>query len=140
MSNETLERFIEAQDGSYEQALREIKGGRKESHWMWYIFPQLRGLGRSDMAYRYGITGREEAVRYLAHPVLGARFIEITEALLALEGSDPVCIFGQTDALKLRSSLTLFAAVSAPGSLFHAALDRYYGGAHDRKTLQMLEK
>lgn len=138
MSNESLDRFTDAQKGTYERALREMKNGCKESHWMWYIFPQLRGLGYSDMAFRYGICGRKEAEQYLAHPVLGARLIEITEALLASGTNDPVRVFGYTDSLKLRSSMTLFAEVSEPDSVFHRVLAHYYGGAPDQTTLKML--
>lgn len=135
---DTLDRFLEAQEHIYTLALREIRAGRKESHWMWFIFPQIRGLGRSDMAYIYGITGRAEAEAYLAHPVLSARLHEITEVLLALDESNPNVIFGGVDAMKLRSSMTLFAAVSEDGSVFHQALAKFFGGSADQRTLELL--
>ncbi len=135
---DTLDRFLEAQEHTYPAALREIRAGQKESHWMWFIFPQMRGLGMSDMAYIYGISGRSEAEAYLAHPVLSARLYEITEALLALDESNPNIIFGGIDAVKLRSSMTLFAAVSEDGSVFHQALDKFFGGKADQRTLELL--
>ena len=109
MDINSLDRFLEAQERMYPVALKEIQNGEKESHWMWYIFPQLRGLGRSQMAYSYGINGIEEAKAYLAHPVLSARLIEICEALLEHKGEDIEDILGDIDAMKLRSSMTLFA-------------------------------
>ena len=133
-----LERFYRAQEQSYAQALREVRNGRKQSHWMWYIFPQLRGLGLSSTAAYYGIRGAEEARAYLADPLLGPRLAEISEALLELEEKDAERIFGFPDVLKLRSCMTLFAAVSAEGSVFHRVLDAYYHGEKDERTLQML--
>lgn len=135
---DTLDRFLKAQEHTYPTALCEIRSGRKESHWMWFIFPQMRGLGMSDMAYIYGISGRSEAEAYLAHPVLSARLHEITEALLALDESNPNAIFGGIDAMKLRSSMTLFAAVSEDGSVFHRALEKFFGGKADQQTLELL--
>ena len=135
---DTLDRCLKAQERTYPSALREIRAGRKESHWMWFIFPQMRGLGMSNMAYFYGIADRTEAEAYLAHPVLSARLCEITEALLALDESDPNVIFGGIDALKLCSSMTLFAAFSEDGSVFHRALAKFYGGCADPKTLELL--
>ena len=135
---DTLDRFLKAQEHTYPTALREIRNGRKESHWMWFIFPQMRGLGRSDMAYIYGIASRSEAEAYLAHPVLSAKLHEITEALLALEESNPNVIFGGIDAMKLRSSMTLFAAVSEDSSVFHRALEKFFGGKADQRTLELL--
>ena len=137
---DTLDRFLKAQKHTYPAALREIRAGRKESHWMWFIFPQMRGLGRSDMAYIYGIADRAEAEAYLAHPVLSARLREITEALLSLEESDPNAIFGGIDAMKLRSSMTLFAAVSEDNSVFHRTLAKFFSGRMDQKTLELLEE
>ena len=135
---DTLDRFLKAQEHIYPAALREIRSERKESHWMWFIFPQMRGLGMSDMAYIYGISGRSEAEAYLAHPVLSARLHEITEALLMLDKSNPNVIFGGIDAMKLRSSMTLFAAVSEDGSVFHRALEKFFGGKEDQRTLELL--
>ena len=133
-----LERFVSAQKYDYETALKEIQSGRKRSHWMWYIFPQLRGLGRSDTAYYYGISGAEEAKAYLEHPVLGPRLVEISEALLDLEDRDAARIFGFPDDLKLRSCMTLFSAVSEEGSVFQQVLDAYYRGERDERTMQLL--
>lgn len=135
---DTLDRFLKAQEHTYPAALREIRSGRKESHWMWFIFPQMRGLGRSDMAYIYGISDCSEAEAYLAHPVLSARLHEITEALLVLDESNPNAIFGGIDAMKLRSSMTLFAAVSEDGSVFHRTLEKFFGGRMDQRTLELL--
>jgi len=135
---DTLDRFLEAQEHTYSTALREIRAGQKESHWMWFIFPQMRGLGRSGMAYIYGIADCAEAEAYLAHPVLSARLYEITEALLSLDESDPNAIFGGIDAMKLRSSMTLFAAVGEEDSVFHQALAKFFSGRMDQKTLELL--
>lgn len=132
-----LERFVEAQADIYRQALGEIGRGKKRSHWMWFIFPQLAGLGRSAMAQRYAIADLGEARAYLAHPLLGARYSESVEALQDLPLSDPVAVFGDVDAVKLRSSLTLFEAAS-DRPLFAAALDRWFGGVRDERTLAQL--
>ena len=136
-SDSSLERFVEAQEQVYARALDEIRRGAKRTHWMWFIFPQLAGLGRSAMAQRYAIASLEEARVYLAHPLLGARYIACVEALQDLGCSDPVAIFGETDAKKLCSSLTLFEAASEK-PLFAAALERWFGGNRDRKTLRLL--
>lgn len=122
----------------YEIALREIKAGRKISHWMWYIFPQLKGLGRSPMAKAYGIDGIDEARAYLADPTLSARLHEVAGSLLLLDESDAVNIFGDIDAMKLRSSMTLFAVLSPKGSLFQLVLNKYFDGEMDDLTLGML--
>lgn len=135
-----LSRFLTAQERDYPRALQEIRAGRKRSHWIWYIFPQLRGLGYSDYAAFYGIADIEEARAYLAHPVLGSRLIEITGALLELPESDPLRVMGTPDDLKLRSCMTLFACIAEPGSVFHRALDKYYGGEPDAQTLRLLER
>ncbi len=140
MDINSLDRFIEAQEHTYATALDEIKRGKKRSHWMWYIFPQLRGLGMSSMAYAYGIADLAEARAYLAHPVLSARIIEICKALLAHENKNPKDIFGHTDALKLRSSMTLFALVSEDGSVFHKVLERFYDGEMDDMTLELVKE
>jgi len=133
-----LNRFLTAQEQDYAQALAEIRAGRKRSHWIWYIFPQLRGLGYSYNAEYYGIADAEEARQYLAHPVLGARLREITEALLELPESDSVRVMGRPDDLKLCSSMTLFEYVSVQDSVFGKVLDKYYGGRRDAATLRML--
>jgi uncharacterized protein (DUF1810 family) len=133
-----LERFVRAQQGDYEQALSEIRGGRKRSHWMWYIFPQFDGLGFSSTAKRYSIKSVEEAKAYLDHPVLGPRLLECAEAVIRVESRSATEIFGSPDDLKLRSCATLFACVSPPGSVFERLLGKYYRGARDAKTLQLL--
>jgi len=133
-----LERFVRAQEGDYDSALGEIRGGRKESHWMWYVFPQVEGLGHSSMSRRYSIEGLAEARAYLAHPVLGPRLLECVEAVLALEGLSAGDIFGSPDDLKLRSCATLFACVAPPGSAFHRLLEKYFGGKPDPRTLRLL--
>ena len=138
MENDGLERFVQAQEHAYGRALREVKNGYKESHWMWYIFPQLRGLGQSPMSYTYGIAGREEARDYLAHPLLGTRLREITAALLGLQDSSAEQIFGEVDAMKLRSSMTLFCMVSPRGSVFQQVLERFFGGLPDPRTIELL--
>lgn len=138
MDINSLDRFLEAQERMHEIALKEIKNGEKESHWMWYIFPQLRGLGRSQMAYVYGINGFEEAKAYLEHPVLSARLIEISEALLEHKGKDIEDILGDIDAMKLRSSMTLFALISEGGSIYHNVLDCFYNGKTDSYTIELI--
>ena len=133
-----LQRFLDAQTGDYQTALAELKAGRKRSHWMWYIFPQIQGLGFSSMAQHYAITDAAEAAEYLKHPVLGSRLLEISKALLTLPGSNATNIMGSPDDLKLRSSMTLFGAVPGADSVFQAVLDKFFGGAPDAKTLQLL--
>lgn len=133
----SLNRFLEAQAPMYATALKEMKNGEKESHWIWYIFPQLRGLGYSPNAYTYGINGLEEAKAYLEHPVLSARLIEITEALLSHNGESIEDIMGDIDALKLRSSMTLFALISEDNSVFHQVLDCFYNSEMDELTLKL---
>ncbi|MBF8964399.1 DUF1810 domain-containing protein [Pontibacter sp. FD36] len=135
----SLARFLDAQASSYEQALTEIKNGRKRSHWMWFIFPQLQGLGYSETARYYAIKDLEEARLYLQHPVLGQRLVEISKAMLALEGKTANQVLGSPDDLKLRSSMTLFAAVPGADPVFKAVLDKYYSGKEDEKTLQLLK-
>jgi uncharacterized protein (DUF1810 family) len=127
-----------AQSGSYSRALAEICAGRKQSHWMWFVFPQCEGLGSSPMAREYSIKSLDEARAYLNHPVLGARLREIAEAALAIEGRTAHDIFGSPDDWKLRSCATLFDAVSPPGSVFEQILDKYFDGARDEKTLRLL--
>lgn len=133
----SLNRFLEAQEPMYATALKEMKNGEKESHWIWYIFPQLRGLGYSPNAYTYGINGLEEAKAYLEHPVLSARLIEISTALLSHKGESIEDIMGDIDALKLRSSMTLFALVSKDSSVFHQVLDCFYDGNMDELTRKL---
>ena len=136
--NYNLDRFIQAQGHSYETALSEIKNGFKRTHWMWYIFPQLKELGRSATAKYYGIENLEEAKKYLAHPVLGTRLKEISEALLKLETNDPYRVMGDIDGLKLCSSMTLFAEVEGYDSVFGKVIDKYYGGKRDVNTIHIL--
>lgn len=133
-----LSRFIAAQEPIYAQALAEVRSGRKTSHWMWFVFPQIVGLGSSAMAQRYAISGADEARTYLAHPMLGHRLSECAEALLGVEGRSAFEIFGSPDDMKLKSSMTLFAEVSAPDSAFGKVLDRYYEGQKDPRTLELL--
>lgn len=138
-----LNRFVEAQDagGTYATALAELRRGRKTSHWMWFVLPQIAGLGRSEMAQRYAVSDLDEARAYLADPVLGQRLRECCEALLELPGSDPVAVFGSIDAVKLRSSMALFsraAEVELDRLLFDGVLDKYFDGEPDPATLELL--
>jgi uncharacterized protein (DUF1810 family) len=135
-----LERFIDAQDSgeTYEQALAELRAGRKTSHWMWFVFPQIAGLGRSEMSQRYAIDSREEARAYLDHPVLGPRLIESCEALLSHRGKSAELILGGIDAIKLRSSMTLFARANPGAEVFQQVLDRYFDGDADAATVGLL--
>lgn len=132
-----LARFLAAQETSHATALAELRRGRKTTHWMWFIFPQLRGLGRSDMAFYYGIASLDEARAYLRHPVLGPRLAEACAALLSAPGSADA-ILGSVDAMKLHSSMTLFAAAADDPAPFDAVLARFYGGARDGATLARL--
>jgi uncharacterized protein (DUF1810 family) len=133
-----LSRFVQAQQGDFERALAEIRNGKKRSHWMWYIFPQLDGLAFSATSKHYAIKSLDEARAYLAHPVLGPRLRQCAEAALQVEGRSALEIFGSPDDLKLRSCATLFACASPPGSVFDRLLEKYYGGERDRKTLHLL--
>jgi uncharacterized protein (DUF1810 family) len=133
-----LARFVEAQDDVYETALSEIRSGRKQSHCMWYVFPQFEGLGSSWTSREYSIKSVAEAEAYLAHPVLGPRLVECAEAVLAVDGRSAADIFGFPDDLKLRSCATLFASVSPEGSVFHRVLDKYFRGERDEKTLRLM--
>lgn len=133
-----LERFLKMQERDYATALEEMKRGHKESHWIWYIFPQMRGLGHSDYSWIYGIADLEEAKAYLTHPVLGQRLREITKAVLAHEGEDIFQIMGSgIDGRKLRSSMTLLDAIS-PNDIFAQVLNSFFGGKRDRKTLRKI--
>ena len=136
--SKSIDRFLEPQKTAYPTALAEVSRGRKESHWMWYIFPQLKGLGRSAMSEFYGISGMEEARAYLKDPVLGARLVEICNALLALEVEDIVQVMGRPDDKKLKSSMTLFEAAAEKPEVFQRVLDKYYQGKRDGRTLRML--
>lgn len=131
-----LSRFVEAQQGVYERALAEIRRGRKHSHWMWFIFPQIAGLGMSATSRLYAIRDLAEARAYLDHPVLGKRLLECAEAALGVEGRSALEIFGSIDQMKLRSCATLFARVSPAGSVFHRLLDKYFAGEPDDKTVR----
>jgi uncharacterized protein (DUF1810 family) len=132
-----LQRFLDAQQTNYATALAEIKAGRKRTHWMWFIFPQIAGLGFSETSRFYAIRDQAEAAAYLAHPVLGPRLIEISRSLLELESTDANRIFGSPDDMKLRSSMTLFAALGA-NAVFQAVLDKFFRGAADEQTLRRL--
>lgn len=134
-----LDRFLKAQEYSYDTALQEIQNGYKETHWIWYIFPQLKHLGRSSTAKFYGIESREEAKQYLAHPILGTRLKEISEALLMLDTSDPYSVMGSIDALKLCSSMTLFAEIEGYDSVFGKVIDKFYHGKKDIHTIEILQ-
>lgn len=133
----TLDRFIDAQDRDYAQALREIQNGKKQGHWIWYIFPQLKGLGYSETSKFYAINDVQEATDYLTHPVLGSRLIEISNALLATEGRSALQIMGRPDDAKLRSSMTLFGLVEDADPVFQAVLETFFNGRADRKTLML---
>lgn len=133
-----LARFLAAQAPVYDSALAEIRGGRKRSHWMWYVFPQYAGLGSSATSRRYAIRSLAEAGMYLRHPVLGPRLVECCEAALALEGLSAAEVFGSPDDLKLRSCATLFASVSPPGSVFEQVLVRFFDGKPDEATLRLV--
>jgi uncharacterized protein (DUF1810 family) len=135
-----LARFLDAQNKLYLKALSEIRNGKKETHWMWFIFPQLKGLGFSETAKFYGIKDLDEATEYLAHPILGKHLIEITEALLAIEGKTATEILGQPDDIKLRSCMTLFANVKNTHPIFEQVLEKYFHGSHDEYTLELLVK
>jgi uncharacterized protein (DUF1810 family) len=136
----SLNRFVRAQKTTYSIALQEIESGRKRTCWMWYIFPQLKGLGSSKMSRRYSIKSINEAVAYLSHPVLGARLRETFTVLLSVRGKTVTQIFGDTDSVKLQSSATLFAYVSSVNSVFRRVLDKYFEGELDVATLNLLRK
>jgi uncharacterized protein (DUF1810 family) len=133
-----LRRFVTAQEGVYESALSELRAGRKTSHWMWFVFPQIAGLGRSATAQRYAIASLEEAEAYLAHPVLGPRLLECARTLTQLSGLSAEQIFGSVDAQKLKSSMTLFACAAPDQPLFRDVLARYFDGAEDQETLRRI--
>ena len=133
-----LARFVAAQKNSYDRALTEIRNGQKRTHWMWYIYPQLHGLGSSSTSQRYGIKGADEAHAYLAHAVLGPRLVTMCEAALEVEERSATEIFGRPDDMKLRSCATLFETVSGEGSVYERILQKYFSGNRDSKTLRLL--
>jgi uncharacterized protein (DUF1810 family) len=138
MVNNQLNRFLTAQEGSYQTALNEIKMGRKRSHWMWFIFPQIQGLGKSETAKFYAITDQAEAIAYLNHMILGSRLKEISAELLKLDTSDPIEVFGDIDSIKLKSAMTLFSSLPNTNRVFQQVLDKFFDGAKDGHTLQLL--
>jgi uncharacterized protein (DUF1810 family) len=133
-----LQRFVDAQAHTYEQALSELRDGEKRTHWMWFVFPQIAGLGRSGMAQRFAISGLEEARAYAAHPTLGRRLVECARALTDLDTADPVAVFGPVDAQKLRSSMTLFAVAVPEEPVFREVLDHWFDGVEDDATTRLL--
>jgi len=138
--NETksLSRFLKAQDNTYDEALKEIKNGRKRSHWMWYVFPQIRGLGFTDTSKYYAIRDLKEAQEYLEHPILGSRLIEISKALLELNTRDALAVFGSPDEMKLKSSMTLFSLVPKADPIFNEIINAFFAGEKDESTLQLV--
>ncbi|MEK6311121.1 MAG: DUF1810 domain-containing protein [Curtobacterium sp.] len=139
MTDRDLVRFVTAQEGVHDTALAELRAGRKRSHWMWFVFPQLAGLGRSPTAQHFAITDVDQAARYLADPVLGPRLLEAVGVLIDAPAVSAEALLGGIDAVKARSSLTLFARAAADPGPFRAALDRWYGGVEDPVTLRLLE-
>ena len=133
-----LERFVIAQDSIFKRVLSELQAGTKMGHWMWFIFPQIRGLGRSPTSIEYAISSRDEAQAYLQHPVLGPRLKECTQSVLNVNGRSATDIFGTPDDIKFRSSMTLFAQVSRDDDIFHRALQKYFAAVPDRLTLDLL--
>lgn len=138
--NGDLQRFLNAQQEDYAIALSEIKAGHKKSHWMWYIFPQISGLGFSSTSAYYGIKNLDEATAYLHHPILGKRLLEISETLLNLESQNAPAIFGQPDDVKLKSSMTLFSRVPGSPAIFQQVLNKFFDGFTDETTIKLLEK
>jgi uncharacterized protein (DUF1810 family) len=135
-----LQRFVDAQDPVYDTVLAELRGGAKRSHWIWFVFPQLRGLGRSPTAAHYGIASLDEARAYLAHDVLGPRLAECTRLVLAIDGRSVEDIFGWPDNLKVRSSMTLFTHATDDNADFRGVLDKFYGGEEDPATVERLSQ
>jgi uncharacterized protein (DUF1810 family) len=135
-----LTRFVQAEGPDYEQALAEIRAGQKRSHWMWYVFPQFKGLGSSPTSMHYAINNAGEAAAYLAHPLLGPRLLECAESALRIENRSALQIFGSPDDMKLRSSATLFASVSPEGSVFHRIIEKYFEGERDVRTIELLSR
>ena len=139
MRSRDIYRFLAPHNLTYQRALEEIKHSKKETHWMWYIFPQLKGLGRSDTAILYGIQDLKEAEAYYAHPVLGPNLLEISNVLLQIRNNSATEIFGYPDDLKLHSCMTLFAQIKNVDSVFQRVLDKYFKGAPDEKTIKLLK-
>lgn len=133
-----LQRFVDAQDPEYARVCSELRKGRKEGHWMWYIFPQIKGLGKSELSKKFAISSREEAHAYLEHPILGARLRECTGLVLNIHGRSIEKIFGDPDYLKFRSSMTLFVRIASDKSIFMNAIEKYYGGKFDPLTVERL--
>ena len=138
MTDDDLQRFVQAQEPRMDDVASELRAGRKRTHWMWFVFPQLRGLGHSQMAWHFGLQSRDEAVAYLAHPVLGPRLRACVELVLAVDGRSAHDIFGSPDDVKLRSCLTLFRDIDGPGGAFARALEKYCDGEPDAATLDLL--
>lgn len=138
--SENLSRFLTAQENVYQTALSEIKRGKKTGHWMWFIFPQIAGLGRSETSRYYALTGRNESQLYLNHPILGVRLLEISEALLSLRSSNAEKIFGSVDSLKLKSSMTLFALLKNTNPIFEHILQKFFDGRKDDITISILNE
>ena len=134
-----LSRFEEAQEDVYEQVVLELQSGQKRTHWMWFIFPQIHGLGQSSTSIFYAIKSEEEAKAYLNHPILGKRLVQCVNTILAINGLTSMTIFGSIDNQKLRSSMTLFASISDKNSLFHQVLVKYFNGNEDTQTLKLLK-
>ena len=137
-SSDSLNRFIQAQRDTYENAFQEVRTGRKVSHWMWFIFPQIRGLGHSEMAKKYAIEDLKEAERYLKHPILGSRLVAISKVLTELIGKTAHEIFGSPDDLKLRSCMTLFSSVNNRDGVFQQVSNQYFDGKSDENTLRLI--
>lgn len=135
-----LQRFVDAQNPVFDEVRAELRAGRKQTHWMWFVFPQIKGLGSSWMAEEYGISSREEAQAYLAHPILGSRLRECTQLVNLVNGRSIEQIFGYPDYLKFRSSMTLFASAASDDTVFQRALDKYFEGRPDSRTLDLLVK
>ena len=133
-----MTKFIDAQRNDFDSALAEIENGRKQGHWMWYIFPQLKGLGRSSMSMEYAIDNLDQADKYLRHPVLGPRLIQISKAMLSIEGRSAYQILGSPDDLKLRSCMTLFNLIPGTDPIFQSVLDKYFGGEADPRTMELV--
>jgi uncharacterized protein (DUF1810 family) len=138
MMNKGLSRFIEAQETVYGQALSEIQHGRKQSHWMWFIFPQIQGLGFSETSKHFAIRDSEEASAFLKDPILGSRLVNICNELLKLKTNDAHLIFGSPDDIKLKSSMTLFASLPETNPVFHQMLEKFFQGEPDKKTLELI--
>jgi len=137
--NDDIERFLSAQENTYDKALREIKNGMKESHWMWFVFPQIRGLGFTEYNVYFGLKDLDEAREYLEHPILGKRLVEISQAALCQKGKTAMEIFGRPDERKLKSCMTLFSQIQNADPVFNKVLEKYYNGVKDEKTISILD-